>query len=196
MAAFKASNDTVSHPVYDLLTGAISAKIGLDKVETVICGSAPIDGDALAFFSVLLPKAKVLEGYGLTESSGGVAINNAFNYPDYKSFGTVGEPVGECEIKLVDHEHKGAGAERGEIWIRGANVSDGYYDGTDDAGRMKIKSIQDKDGWFATGDVGVWDEETGGLRIVDRIKNIFKLQVSHTHTPMAHIDGILLWPRT
>ena len=202
MKAFKENND-VKNIAYDVLMNAISGKIGLRDVRTVVCGSAPISADALAFFSVLLPSCKVLEGYGLTETSGGVALNSADAYPDYNQFGTVGELMGNCEVKLVDHEGGGAGGggglekkkkkktERGEIWVRGDNVSEGYYGGENsDNGEMIIKKIKDKDGWFRTGDVGVWDDKTGGLKIVDRINNIFKLQQGE-FVSVEKIEGIV-----
>jgi long-subunit acyl-CoA synthetase (AMP-forming) len=53
-----------------------------------------------------------------------------------------------------------------------------------------VRSIKDKDGWFATGDVGAWDEATGGLKIVDRIKNIFKLQQGE-FVSVEKIEGVV-----
>jgi long-chain acyl-CoA synthetase len=191
LASFRNDN-RVTHVAYDVLMNKVSAKIGLDSVQTVVCGSAPVDAAALAFFSVLLPNAKVLEGYGLTETSGGVSLNNADLYPDFKQFGTVGEPVGGMEVKLVADAagHDGRDVERGEIWVRGENVSDGYYAGENEDGTMKIANIKDKDGWFQTGDVGVWDATTGGLKIVDRIKNIFKLQQGE-FVSVERIEGVV-----
>jgi long-chain acyl-CoA synthetase len=92
-------------------------------------------------------------------------------------------------VKLVDLSGDTKG-ERGEIWVRGANVSAGYFDGVDADGNMKVLSIQDRDGWFRTGDVGVWDEATGGLKIVDRIKNIFKLQQGE-FVSVEKIEGVV-----
>ena len=182
LAAFSAT-DAVTHRIYDPLLRKLARKLGLDNVENLVCGSAPVSPSTLSFFAVLLPACKVQEGYGLTETAGGVSLTSPLAYPDRRQFGTVGEPVVGCEVKLVhvDVEEEGGGGggggeERGEIWVRGDNVSAGYYEGIGSDGAVRVRSIQDKDGWFRTGDVGVWDKDTGGLKIVDRIKNIFKLQ--------------------
>lgn len=61
---------------------------------------------------------------------------------------------------------------RGEVWIKGACVSSGYY--TEQA---KTEAEFGSDGWFRTGDIAIWTAE-GQLKIVDRLKNLVKLKVS------------------
>jgi long-chain acyl-CoA synthetase len=58
---------------------------------------------------------------------------------------------------------------RGEIWVRGGNITSGYYMMED-----KTKEVYTEDGWFKTGDIGQFLED-GSLRIVDRMKNLVKL---------------------
>jgi long-chain acyl-CoA synthetase len=106
---------------------------------------------------------KVLEGYGLSETSP-VA---SFNHPDReRKPGTIGTPVEGVEFKLVDEEGKEVEqGEVGEIIIRGHNVMKGYWN-REDATKESIK-----DGWFYTGDMGTVDED-GYYSIVDRKKEM------------------------
>jgi long-chain acyl-CoA synthetase len=106
---------------------------------------------------------KVLEGYGLSETSP-VA---SFNHPDRERRpGTIGHPVEGVEMKLVDEDGKEVEqGEIGEIVIRGHNVMKGYWrkpDATEEAIR---------DGWFHSGDMGRVDED-GYFAIVDRKKEL------------------------
>ncbi len=70
-----------------------------------------------------------------------------------------------------DRDEQGRPSPRGQIWLRGPGVIPGYYKLKD-----KTEEAITKDGWLKTGDVGVIMAEGGRLRIIDRKKNIFKLQ--------------------
>jgi len=106
---------------------------------------------------------KVLEGYGLSETSP-VA---SFNHPDReRKPGSIGTPIEGVEMKVVDDD--GADVEQGEVGeivIRGHNVMKGYWQ-REDATREAVK-----DGWFHTGDMGRIDED-GYFSIVDRKKEL------------------------
>ena len=105
---------------------------------------------------------KVLEGYGLSETSP-VA---SFNRPDRPSkAGSIGLPIWGVEMKLIEDDWKDAGDGPGEIAIRGHCVMKGYYqrpEATDEAIR---------DGWFRTGDIARRDED-GYYYIIDRSKDM------------------------
>jgi long-chain acyl-CoA synthetase len=107
--------------------------------------------------------AKVLEGYGLSETSP-VA---SFNHPDReRKPGSIGTPVAGVEMKVVDDDGaEVAQGEVGEIVIRGHNVMKGYWR-RDDATAEAIR-----DGWFHSGDMATVDEE-GYFFIVDRKKDM------------------------
>jgi long-chain acyl-CoA synthetase len=106
---------------------------------------------------------KVLEGYGLSETSP-VA---SFNHPDRESRpGSIGTPIEGVEMKVVDDDGaEVAQGEVGEIVIRGHNVMKGYWN-RDDATAEAIR-----DGWFHTGDMATVDED-GYFFIVDRKKDM------------------------
>jgi len=106
---------------------------------------------------------KVLEGYGLSETS----PVSSFNHPDReRKAGSIGTPVEGVEMKVVDDEGRDLPAgEVGEIVIRGHNVMKGYWNRPD----ATAEAI--RDGWFHTGDMAKVDED-GYFFIVDRKKDM------------------------
>ena len=126
----------------------------------------------------------ILEGYGLTETTAGMCVTTA----DEKTSGHVGYVKKNCEFKLVDvpdmdytsedRDERGGPAPRGEICMRGPCVFVGYYkDGTRFFIILEPKTREaiDADGWFHSGDIGLV-MPNNALKIIDRKKNIFKLQ--------------------
>ena len=107
--------------------------------------------------------AKILEGYGLSETTG----MGSFNLPDReRKPGSIGVPVGGTEMKVVDDDdNEVAQGEPGEIVMRGPFVMSGYWD-RDDATDEVMRG-----GWFHTGDVATIDED-GYFFIVDRKKDL------------------------
>jgi len=106
---------------------------------------------------------KVLEGYGLSETSP-IA---SFNHPDReRKAGSIGTPIDGVEMKLVDDEdHDLPAGGVGEIVIRGHNVMKGYWD------RPDATADAIRDGWFHTGDMARIDDD-GYFFIVDRKKDM------------------------
>jgi long-chain acyl-CoA synthetase len=106
----------------------------------------------------------IREGYGLSETSPVVSFNPVF----VESFnGTTGLPLPSTDIKLLDDEGREAGpGEAGEICVKGPQVMKGYWEKPE-----ANAAAFTEDGYFRTGDVGVFDDK-GFLKIVDRKKDM------------------------
>lgn len=138
------------------------------RVKLLVTGSAPISDEVLQFFKTVLG-CHVLEGYGATETTAAAACQ----VPGDGSIGHVGPPLVNCLFKLGDVPDMGLVAsvdKKGEVLIKGSNIFKGYYKDPE-----KTNEVLDKDGWYHTGDIGLIGPN-GCLKIVDRVKNIFKLQ--------------------
>ena len=125
------------------------------NVKAIVTGAAACQVRLLKVFTAA--QITIMEGYGLTETSPVISVNHYDS--SGRRFGTVGKVIRNVEVKL---------AEDGEICCKGSNVMMGYYKRPD----LTDECI-DKDGWFHTGDIGVW-VEGDFLKITDRKKEIFK----------------------
>jgi long-chain acyl-CoA synthetase len=127
-----------------------------------VSGGSAMPGQVLRAFEDKFG-CKILEGYGLSETSP-VA---SFNHPDKeRKVGSIGTPIAGVEMRVVDEDGKDVEqGEVGEIAIRGHNVMKGYWNKPD----ATAETI--KDGWFHTGDMAKLDED-GYFFIVDRKKEL------------------------
>lgn len=130
-------------------------KAGLGgNLGLMVSGSAAIQPRLARVFAAA--EIPVMEGYGLTETSPVIAVNDQRN-GGFK-IGTVGKPLNGVEVKI---------GEDGEILCKGPNVMMGYLND-----KEKTDEVL-KDGYFHTGDIGIIDSD-GFLKITDRKKEIFK----------------------
>ena len=134
-----------------LVYSKLKARTG-GKIRFFVSGGAALPKQLGEFFEAV--GIIIIEGYGLTETSPVLTVNRV---DDYK-FGTVGKPIQGVEIKI---------AEDGEILAKGPNIMVGYYNN-----KQATNEVIDKNGWFHTGDVGMFDPE-GHLMITDRKKHLF-----------------------
>eukprot|EP01125_Pyxidicula_operculata_P002057 TRINITY_DN12012_c0_g1_i1.p1 TRINITY_DN12012_c0_g1~~TRINITY_DN12012_c0_g1_i1.p1 ORF type:complete len:716 (-),score=149.06 TRINITY_DN12012_c0_g1_i1:79-2226(-) len=138
------------------------------RVRVMATGSAPTAPEILDFFRIAF-SASVREGYGMTE----ILVTNLTLGNDFVS-GAVGPPEPMIEMKLVSVEEMGYSVNdqpvpRGELCCRGYSVMKCYHKDEE-----KTKESFDSDGWFRTGDIAAI-MPNGAIKIVDRVKNIFKL---------------------
>ena len=129
------------------------------EMRFVISGGAPLDKRTEKGFNDL--GIKMVQGYGLTETSPVIAAEN-FNNVKY---GSVGIPLKDVKVEIVNKDEKGIG----EIRVKGPNVMLGYYE-NEEATKEVLK-----DGWFYTGDLGYIDKK-GFLFITGRRKDMIVLK--------------------
>lgn len=133
-----------------------------ENLKVLTSGGAPMPVELMQRFSDTF-RLRVLEGYGLTETSP-IACFNQFERPSKP--GTVGQPLIGVQIKCFDeNDNEVPRGDRGEVVIRGHNVMKGYYK------RPEATAEAFRNGWLHTGDIGVIDDE-GYLAIVDRKKDM------------------------
>ena len=134
-----------------LLYSKIRAALG-GRVQTFVSGGAPLGRDLAEWFADI--GIRIHEGYGLTETSPVIAINNR----EQHRLGTVGKVIPNVECRI---------ASDGEIQVRGPSVFKGYWNKPEETRNVF------EDGWFKTGDIGCLDSD-GFLTITDRKKDLQK----------------------
>lgn len=144
--AVRAQHAIFSKLVYSKLQAALGG-----NCEYAVSGGAPL-GERLGHFYRGIG-LKVLEGYGLTETTAALTVN----MPDAAKIGTVGRPIPGTSVRVADD---------GELLFKGGQVMAGYWNNEAATGE-----VLERDGWFHTGDVGEVDDE-GFVRITGRKKEI------------------------
>jgi len=135
------------------------------NVRAIASGSAALQPRLARIF--LAAGIPILEGYGLTETSPVISVNQ---FEKGIKFGSVGPLIENVEVRI---------AEDGEILVKGPNVMLGYYKLPD-----ATAEVIDTDGWFHTGDIGTFVDGKF-LKITDRKKEIFKTSGGKYIVPQA-----------
>ena len=157
-------HQALQQQLFDRLVFAKIRDVFGGRIRFFVSGSAPLNRDIAEWFEAA--GLLILEGYGLTESSGAGFINRPDNY----KLGTVGLPFEGTEVRISD---------AGEVQFRSDCVMAGYHH-LDDA---TAEALSD-DGWLSTGDQGKLDDD-GFLSITGRIKELFKLSNGKYVAPPA-----------
>ena len=165
----------VTHAIYDKLVFKKIQEMFGNRIRTVLCASAPLRKELADDFKVFLG-VPVIEGMGMTEVAGSPFCTN---YNDYTNF-TAGGVNGGARMILksvpdlgysINDMIDGINCPAGEICLKGPVVFHGYYKNDEET-----KKAFDQNGYFHTGDIGrIYPNYGNGLRIVDRVKEIFKL---------------------
>eukprot|EP01105_Mastigella_eilhardi_P009613 TRINITY_DN2261_c0_g1_i1.p1 TRINITY_DN2261_c0_g1~~TRINITY_DN2261_c0_g1_i1.p1 ORF type:complete len:690 (+),score=174.60 TRINITY_DN2261_c0_g1_i1:138-2207(+) len=177
-----------SSPLADkLVFNKIKAQFG-GKIIVIISAGAPLPVYIAKFLRVCVADL-VLEGYGLTETSG---MGMSTDESDDMTYGHVGLPYCTNELKLVSVPEMGYLATdnppRGEICVRGPTCFDGYFQNPE-----QTAEVLDSDRWIHTGDIGTLTAN-GKLKVIDRAKNLFKLAQGEYVSPEELEDLIRRCP--
>ena len=162
------------------------------NLRFMLVGSAPIDGYILNYLRCSL-SIEIMEGYGQTEDVAGVLLSNTCD----PITGHLGGPGYWTEVKLIDQKELGYTVKNkdkegnlrpsGELCVRGPTLFKGYFKDEE-----KTKESIDKDGWLHSGDIAMIIPEHGNaMKIIDRVKNIFKMQQGEYISP-EKIENIYL----
>jgi len=158
-------------PIYERLQAAAKEKgVSLTGIQIAISGAMPLSA------SVVEPWEKetggyLVEGYGLSETSPVLMANPV---GPSRVAGTVGLPLPNTEIRVVDPENPTVDrkpGEEGELIVRGPQVFSGYWKKPDETSAVFVPTSDEGADWFRTGDI-VTVDKAGFVRIVDRIKEL------------------------
>lgn len=156
------------------------------SVKYCISGGAPLPAELKTRFEAATG-ARLLEGYGLSESSGVVSANP---YAQEGKAGTIGQPIVATRVRLVDKEDPRQPApegQPGEIVLAGPQMMKGYW-GRPETDDTTFCTDANGQRWLRTGDVGQIDED-GFIRIVDRLKDM--IAVGGFKVFPKHIEEVL-----
>lgn len=152
-----------------LLNEPVFKTLDFSMLKICVSGAAPFSMESIQTFEKVVGKGKVMEVYGMTEASPLLTMNP---YAGKKKIGSVGVPVMNTDIKIVDLETRSretAVGEPGELIARGPQVMKGYHNKPEET----ANTLRELAGatWLFTGDVARMDED-GFIYVVDRAKDM------------------------
>ena len=169
------STGAITHWFYDAFVfNKVRERFG-GRIRLFIVGSAPLPVDLARSIKILF-SVPIVEAYGMTETSGCIV---ATSFLDNRNL-SCGGAIRTNMLKLVDvpelnyhsmtTDSEGKHSPSGEICAKGLNITPGYF-----RDKKNTALTIDKDGWLHTGDVGRITYADQGLKVIDRVKEIFKL---------------------
>ena len=179
----------INHLIYDQIIFKKIRNMFGGKVKCLLSASAPLQKELADDFKIFL-SVPVVEALGMTESSGAIICTNTRDLTNLTTGGVTGgikfilksvPDLGYTVNDIID----GINCPAGEICVKGPLVFQGYYKND----KENDKSF-DEDGYFHTGDVGrLYPNLGNGIRVVDRVKEIFKLSQGEYIVP-AKLEAI------
>eukprot|EP00826_Nyctotherus_ovalis_P036876 TRINITY_DN3310_c0_g1_i15.p1 TRINITY_DN3310_c0_g1~~TRINITY_DN3310_c0_g1_i15.p1 ORF type:complete len:494 (+),score=135.90 TRINITY_DN3310_c0_g1_i15:533-2014(+) len=177
-----------SHWFYDkFVLNKIRSSFG-GNLGLLISSAAPMDHVIMEMLRILL-SCNYLQAYGQTETAGAISLS----FFDDLEPNSLGPPIACSTGKIVDSPEMnyystdvvdGIPTPRGELCLKGTHITTGYLKDPE-----RTAELFDSDGWMHTGDI-VFVQPNGCLKIIDRIKNIFKLQHGEFVAP-EKIENVL-----
>ena len=178
-------------PIYQsILAHPERARFDLSSLRLAVTGAAPVPVELVNRMRSELKFESVVTAYGLTETCGFVSICRPDDPAEIISASS-GRAMEGIEVKCVDGEgDEVVRGEPGEIWVRGYNVMQGYFDDP-----QATADAITSDGWLKTGDVGVMDK-AGYIDITDRMKDMyisggFNVYPAEVENAIASITGVV-----
>ena len=172
--------------VIALIMSPLTSKYSLKSVRLILCGAAPLSKEAQ---NKLKKDHCALDcvfnqAWGMTETS---CIVTMLSYTEPDDTGSVGRPIPNLDIKLVDEEGRDITGYNisGEICVRGPTIVPGYF-----KNEAANAEAFDSEGFLKTGDIGYCDEKTKKWYIIDRKKELIK--VRGFQVAPAELEGVLL----
>jgi long-chain acyl-CoA synthetase len=158
------------------------------RINLFVSSAAPIDPNMMIMFQILF-SIDFVQAWGQTEAAGAITCS----YPADVDRSSLGPPLWCMEMKLEDVPEMnykatdiidGQNCPRGELCVRGTNIFKRYFKEPE-----KTKETIDNEGWMHTGDIGIISP-CGTAKIIDRKKNIFKLQQGEYIAP-EKVENVL-----
>ena len=163
---------------------SVDAVLPLPRLREIMSGAAPLGAELASAAMGRLGLRELRQGYGMTEMS---PVSHMMPLGRGGScIGSIGElmPSMRCKIVAADTGREVGVGERGELWLAGPNIMQGYLNRPE-----ATASTIDADGFLHTGDVGYVDEE-GRYYVVDRVKELIK--VKGFQVAPAELEALLL----
>lgn len=153
----------IKHKIADKMVYSKIRELFGGNLLGVVSGGAALSPNMFRFMNAI--GLICLQGYGLTETSPVISVNDQ----DHLRVGSSGLPLSNVEVRIADD---------GEILTKGPNVMKGYYKNEE-----KTQEVFTEDGWFMTGDIGKLEDDY--LFITDRKKSVFKLSTGKYVAPQT-----------
>ena len=170
--------------IYQTILNTDVSEYDLSSLRLAVTGAAVVPVELVVKLRDELGFDSVVTGYGLTETTGTVAMCRHDDDPEIIAH-TSGRPLDGIEMKIVDADgNELPTGEQGEIVTRGYQVMIGYFDNPE-----ATAETVDADGWLHTGDVGYVDAQNN-VTITDRIKDMFIVGGFNAYP--AEIEGLML----